>query len=84
MVYVQQPSLPVWLNITYEWIPAPYNCPFISAIDDVWCFAAPPLCWEVYVNGVVITRGVVNATAPPGATVQWVYQKYEGAPRVGR
>jgi hypothetical protein len=89
MTYTMNASLPVWLNVTYEWIPRPFDCPFVSAIDDVWCFAAPPLCWEVYVDGVVITDGLVNATAKPGQTVSWVYQKYDddsGArrPRAGR
>ena len=76
MVPAQDPSLPIWLNITYEWIPPPFNCPFVSAIDNVWCFAAPPLCWEVAVNNVTIVDGLVNATAPAGANVTWVYGKY--------
>jgi len=76
MVPAMNPALPVSLDITYEWLGPPRNCPFVSAIDNVWCYASPPLCWEVYVNGQNISGGLVNATAPAGANVSWVYAKY--------
>lgn len=81
VVQAAQYTRPVNITLVYEWLPAPFNCPFVSAIDNIWCTEA--LCWQLSINSLVVINDLINATLIPGDTMQWQLVEMGGRPPVG-